>query len=86
MAREGAAVSDEPYCYVTWVGGLRVIVLDSTVPGAAHGELDKPQLDWLRAELEPAAEGTHTIRLVASLAVCCVSRLDQGSAGGCIVA
>jgi 3',5'-cyclic AMP phosphodiesterase CpdA len=55
----GVAACDEPFHYVTWVGDLRVIVLDSTVPGAAHGELDGPQLDWLRTELAaPAPEGT----------------------------
>ena len=55
----GVAASDEPFHYVTWVGDLRVIVLDSTVPGAAHGELDRTQLDWLQKELvAPAPEGT----------------------------
>jgi len=44
---------------VIWVGGLRVIALDSTVPGAAHGELDDSQLDWLEGELvTPAPLGT----------------------------
>jgi Icc protein len=51
--------SDEPVEYTRWIGGLRVIVLDSTVPGAAYGEVRADQLDWLRAELEsPAEEGT----------------------------
>jgi hypothetical protein len=41
------------------VGDLRIIVLDSTVPGRAHGELRPEQLDRLRAELaEPAPAGT----------------------------
>jgi 3',5'-cyclic AMP phosphodiesterase CpdA len=58
----GEPASDDPYCYVTWLGDLRVIVLDSTVPGAAHGELDSAQLDWLRAELvEPAPDGTLVV-------------------------
>lgn len=58
----GVVATDEPYHYVTWVGGLRVIVLDSTVPGAAHGELDRTQLEWLRDELtEPALEGTLVV-------------------------
>jgi Icc protein len=58
----GEPASDDPYHYVTWIGDLRVIVLDSTVPGAAHGELDQLQLEWLRAELvEPASEGTLVV-------------------------
>lgn len=41
------------------VGGLRIIALDSTVPGYHHGELTDAQLDWLRDELAtPADEGT----------------------------
>ncbi|WBU39167.1 metallophosphoesterase [Homoserinibacter sp. YIM 151385] len=41
------------------LGGLRIIALDSTVPGYHHGSLEPAQLDWLRAELaEPAPDGT----------------------------
>jgi 3',5'-cyclic AMP phosphodiesterase CpdA len=41
------------------LGGLRVIALDTSVPGYHHGELAPEQLEWLRAELaEPAPEGT----------------------------
>jgi Icc protein len=58
----GQAASSDPYHYVAWIGGLRVIVLDSTVPGAPYGELDEPQLAWLRAELQtPAAEGSVVV-------------------------
>jgi len=44
---------------VYWLGGLRVIVLDSTVPGHHYGDVSESQLDWLAAELEkgPAAHG-----------------------------
>jgi 3',5'-cyclic AMP phosphodiesterase CpdA len=53
------APGDAPIQYVSWIGGLRLIVLDSTVPGSAYGELRASQLDWLRGELaSPAAEGT----------------------------
>jgi Icc protein len=48
-----------PLDHVTWVGGLRIVVLDSTVPGHVHGELSPAQLAWLEAELaEPAPAGT----------------------------
>lgn len=41
------------------VGGLRIVSLDSTVPGYHHGDLDDAQLDWLRDVLaEPAPSGT----------------------------
>jgi 3',5'-cyclic AMP phosphodiesterase CpdA len=41
------------------IGGLRLITIDSTVPGAHHGELTGEQLDWLAEELaSPAPHGT----------------------------
>ncbi|MCS5733025.1 phosphodiesterase [Herbiconiux daphne] len=41
------------------LGGLRLIALDTSVPGYHHGELSAEQLAWLRAELaDPAPEGT----------------------------
>ena len=41
------------------VNGLRVITLDSTVPGHHHGEVTSDQLDWLAEELAfPAPHGT----------------------------
>ena len=55
----GEAPSDAPIDAVTHVGGLRIITLDSTVPGRHHGEVGDEQLEWLRAELaEPAPHGT----------------------------
>ena len=48
-----------PVDQVHHLGGLRVITLDTTVPGYHHGELAPDQLDWLRRELRTAApEGT----------------------------
>jgi len=41
------------------VNGLRIIVLDTSVPGHGHGELTDAQLEWLAAELAtPAPDGT----------------------------
>ncbi|WP_422935230.1 phosphodiesterase [Sinomonas sp. P47F7] len=55
----GEVASAEPFDRVHWLGGLRVITLDTTVPGFHHGELEPSQLEWLAAELElPAPDGT----------------------------
>ena len=51
--------TQEPVTSVTDLGGLRVVALDSTVPGWHHGDLDDGQLDWLRGILStPAPLGT----------------------------
>ncbi|MFJ4253934.1 metallophosphoesterase [Microbacterium sp. NPDC090003] len=47
--------ADAPITEVRWFGGLRVIVVDSNVPGAHWGEVSSAQLAWLQAELEVAA-------------------------------
>lgn len=48
-----------PVDAVHWLGGLRIIALDTSVPGAHHGNLTDGQLGWLAAELAvPAPEGT----------------------------
>lgn len=53
------APSGTPVDVVHWIGGLRVIVLDSSVPGFHHGALSADQLRWLGAELAtPAPDGT----------------------------
>jgi len=51
--------STAPQDRVEMIGGLRIISLDSTVPGYHHGALLDSQLDWLRDVLaEPAPDGT----------------------------
>jgi 3',5'-cyclic-AMP phosphodiesterase len=55
----GEPPSDEPLDHTVRVGDLRIVVLDSTLPGQAHGALTPEQLARLRAELaEPAPAGT----------------------------
>ncbi len=50
---------DAPVRGVHRVGGLRVVVLDSSVPGAHWGAVDQEQLAWLADVLaEPAPLGT----------------------------
>ncbi|WP_207457034.1 phosphodiesterase [Herbiconiux sp. SYSU D00978] len=54
-----ATASTRPIDRVYDVGGLRVITLDSTVPGHHYGEVSGEQLDWLAEELSiPAPHGT----------------------------
>ncbi len=51
--------SISPQDRVFHIGGLRIIALDSTVPGYHHGRLSRSQLNWLKAELAtPAPHGT----------------------------
>lgn len=53
------AASPEPVTGVWDLGGLRLVALDSSVPGWHHGDLDEGQLAWLRDVLsEPAPLGT----------------------------
>ena len=56
----GEEADDEalPYYHSSMFDGLRVIMLDSKVPEAVHGELDARQLEWLADELrQPAPLG-----------------------------
>lgn len=56
---EGADGSDAPQDRVYDLAGLRVISLDTTVPGYHHGELTVGQLGWLADVLAtPAPHGT----------------------------
>ena len=51
--------STRPVDRVYDVNGLRIITLDSSVPGHHYGEVTGAQLDWLAEELAvPAAHGT----------------------------
>ncbi|MCC2033792.1 phosphodiesterase [Microbacterium allomyrinae] len=55
----GLDPTQEPVTGVWDLGGLRLVALDSTVPGWHHGDLTTAQLAWLRNVLaEPAPLGT----------------------------
>lgn len=61
FARElfGEESDGSPRDRVYDINGLRIIALDSTVPGYHHGELEESQLQWLRDELAtPAKHGS----------------------------
>lgn len=56
LAEQG---STAPQDRVYDVAGLRIVALDTTVPGYHHGEIEAAQLDWLRQVLAtPAPHGT----------------------------
>ena len=51
--------NDAPVDHSYFINGLRIITLDTSVPGFHHGELSPAQLEWLAAELAtPAPDGT----------------------------
>jgi len=55
----GGAPTQDPVIAVHDLAGLRLVALDSSVPGWHHGDLDDGQLDWLRDVLAtPAPLGT----------------------------
>lgn len=55
----GLEASEAPLDAVHDLGGLRVISLDSTLPGYHHGGFDRGQAEWLREQLRmPAPLGT----------------------------
>ncbi|MFD1718996.1 metallophosphoesterase [Georgenia deserti] len=59
---EHEADPQAPIDAVSWVGGLRVVTLDTSVPGAGRGELDDEQLTWLAGVLaDPAPRGTVVV-------------------------
>lgn len=55
----GLEPTEEPVTGVWDLGGLRLVALDTSVPGWHHGDLDDAQLAWLRGILsEPAPLGS----------------------------
>lgn len=55
----GLEPTEEPVTGVWDLGGLRLVALDTSVPGWHHGDLDAGQLSWLADQLaQPAPHGT----------------------------
>lgn len=81
------APSMAPLDHVRMIDGLRIVTLDTSVPGHHYGEITTAQLDWLAEELAtPAPDGTilalhhPPIPSVLDLAVT-VELRDQASLG-----
>lgn len=51
----GQSANTDPVDRVYFLDGLRIITLDTTVPGHHYGEIDAAQLDWLAEELATGA-------------------------------
>lgn len=73
--------ADEPVHRIVEIGGLRLVALDTSVPGYHHGALDPASLAWLDAVLaEPASEGTilamHHAPIATSLSLMDVLELQ----------
>ncbi|CAM4466317.1 metallophosphoesterase family protein [Paenibacillus tarimensis] len=54
---------DDPYYYTVDIDDVRLIVLDSLLPGEVPGRIDEAQMDWLRRVLEEPASGGTLIAL-----------------------
>ncbi len=48
-----------PLDRVPMIDGLRIITVDTSVPGFPHGDIITPQLDWLAKELATPDRGCH---------------------------
>lgn len=64
---------DAPLDYTADLGALRLIVIDSTIPGEDRGDFTPAQLEWLEAELagapeQPAIVAMHQPPLVTGMA------------------
>jgi 3',5'-cyclic AMP phosphodiesterase CpdA len=59
VALLGEAPTDEPLDRALEVRGLRIVSLDTSIPGHVEGGIEQAQADWLRSVLaEPAEHGT----------------------------
>jgi 3',5'-cyclic AMP phosphodiesterase CpdA len=54
---------DEPVSHVVDLGPLRLVCLDSTIPGAEGGALDGGRIEWLDAALDAEAEKPTVIAM-----------------------
>lgn len=51
----GQRPSTEPIDRVNYINGLRIVTIDTSVPGQHYGRLEESQLDWLADELSTEA-------------------------------
>jgi len=63
LGETDAADERDQHYYSTLVRGLKIVMLDSLVPGQVHGFLGEEQLDWLDRELAAGAPGGQVVVL-----------------------
>lgn len=79
----------EPICYSVDLGPLRLVVLDSTIPGESSGALDAQRLAWLDGELaqspqQPVLIAMHHPPLLTGSPAwdrICLTNVDRGLLG-----
>ena len=70
-------VGGEPVRYAADLGGLRLVVMDTTRPGEDPGVLDEEQLSWLDAELAAEPEAPTVIAMHHPPLVTGIPALDE---------
>jgi Icc protein len=63
LGEADAADERQQHYYSTLIGGMKLVMLDSLVPGQVHGFLGEEQLRWLDRELAEGAPGGQVVAL-----------------------
>jgi 3',5'-cyclic AMP phosphodiesterase CpdA len=64
LGQADASDETQPYYYSRIVAGLRILMLDSRIPGEADGALGRDQLDWLEGQLSHPTDAAGDIVVV----------------------
>jgi 3',5'-cyclic AMP phosphodiesterase CpdA len=67
----------EPLRYSVWVGPLRVVLCDTTLPGRDDGRLDPERLEWLDAELAAERQAPTIVAMHHSPLVTGLRAMDE---------
>jgi Icc protein len=73
----GDGDGDDPVQYVVWSDPLRVVVLDTTIPGEPGGDLDAARLEWLSQVLEADPEHLTLLAMHHPPFDCGVREMDR---------
>ena len=73
----GSGGGGDPIQYVVWSDPLRVVVLDTTIPGQPGGDLDAARLQWLSRVLEADPEHLTLLAMHHPPFACGVRDMDR---------